>query len=60
MVNYGGQMIFVAQTDPAWEYWGTSTYLAIAGALAAVVTLMAWLVYRHWRNVRAQEYERTI
>jgi len=32
VVNYGGYMILLAQTDPAWEYWDTSTYLAIAMA----------------------------
>jgi len=52
-------MIFLAQTDPAWEYWDASIYLAIAVALTVIVTLIAWLVYRHRRKARAQDYERT-
>jgi hypothetical protein len=52
-------MILLAQTDPAWEYWDTSTYLAIAIAFAVVATLTAWLVYRYWRNAKAQGYRHT-
>jgi len=52
-------MIFFAQTDPAWEYWDTNTYLAIALALTVVVTVAAWLVYRYWRKARARDYLHT-
>ena len=43
-------MIFIAQTDPAWEYWDTNTYLAIALALIVVVTTAVWLVYTAVRS----------
>lgn len=60
VVNYGDQMLVFAQTDPAWEYWDTSTYLAIAIAVAIVVTLAAWLVLRYWRKDRARDHNRSI
>ncbi len=52
-------MFFVAQTDPAWEYWDTSTYLAVAIAVTAIATVAAWLVLRYRRKVKAQDYRHT-
>jgi hypothetical protein len=52
-------MVLMAQTDPAWEYWDTSTYLAFAIAVTVIATLTAWLVYRYWRKVKAQDYRHT-
>jgi hypothetical protein len=52
-------MVFLAQTDPAWEYWGTSTYLAIVIAFTVIGTLTAWLVHRYWRKAKAQDYRHT-
>jgi membrane protein DedA with SNARE-associated domain len=52
-------MLLFAQTDPAWEYWDTSTYLAIAIAVTLIATLAAWLVLRYWRKAKAQDYWRT-
>jgi hypothetical protein len=52
-------MLFLAQTDPAWEYWDTSTYSAVAIAITAVATVAAWLVLRYWRRAKAQDYRRT-
>ena len=52
-------MIFLAQTNPEWEYWGTSTYLAIAIAFIVIATLTALLVHRYWRKAKAQDYGHT-
>jgi membrane protein DedA with SNARE-associated domain len=52
-------MLFFAQTDPAWEYWDTSTYLAIAIAVALIATVAAWLVLRYWRRTKAHGNQRT-
>jgi hypothetical protein len=52
-------MILLAQTDPAWEYWDTSTYLTIAIAFTVIATLTAWLVYRYWRKAKAPDYRHT-
>jgi heme/copper-type cytochrome/quinol oxidase subunit 2 len=52
-------MLPFAQTDPAWEYWDTNTYLAIAFAVTLIATLAAWLVVRYWRKANAQDYRRT-
>ncbi len=46
-------MFLFAQTDPAWEYWDTSTYLAIAIAVTLIAMLAAWLVLRYWRKAKA-------
>jgi hypothetical protein len=46
-------MLFLAQTDPACEYWDTSIYLAIAVAVTLIATLAAWLVLRYWRKAMA-------
>jgi H+/Cl- antiporter ClcA len=54
VVNYGNHMLLFAQTDPAWEYWDTSTYLAIAIAVTVIATIVAWLVLRYWRKAKAQ------
>ena len=59
MVNYGVQMIPLAQTDPAWEYWDTSTYAVIGVALTVILTVAAWLVYRYWWQARAQDHRRS-
>jgi hypothetical protein len=59
VVNYGGWMILLAQTDPAWEYWDTSTYLAIAIAFTVIATLTASLVHRYWRKAKVQDYRHT-
>ena len=53
-------MLLFAQTDPAWEYWDTSTYLAIAIAVTLIATLAAWLVLRYWRKDRARDHNRSI
>jgi hypothetical protein len=52
-------MLLFAQTDPAWEYWDTSTYLAIAVAVTLIATLAGWLVFRYWRKAKAQDYPHT-
>jgi H+/Cl- antiporter ClcA len=48
-------MNLLAQTDPAWEYWATTTYLAIAIAFTVIAILTAWLVHRYWRSAKAQD-----
>jgi membrane protein DedA with SNARE-associated domain len=52
-------MLLFAQTDPAWEYWDTSTYLATAIAVILIATLAAWLFLRYWRRAKAQDFWRT-
>jgi H+/Cl- antiporter ClcA len=52
-------MLLFAQTDPAWEYWDTSTYVAIAITFTLIATLAAWLVLRYWRKVNGPERRRT-
>jgi len=59
VVSYVALMILLAQTDPAWEYWDTSTYVAIAVAVTVIVTLTSWLVYRYLRKAQAQDYQHT-
>lgn len=51
-------MLLLAQTDPAWEYWDTSTYVAIAIAVTLITAVTAWLVLRRWRITRAQDQRR--
>jgi H+/Cl- antiporter ClcA len=46
-------MLLFAQTDPAWEYWDTGTYLAIAIAVTVIAALAVWLVLRYWRKPKA-------
>jgi H+/Cl- antiporter ClcA len=52
-------MVLLAQTDPAWEYWDTGTYLAFALAFTVIAMLTAWLVYRYWRKARARDHRHT-
>jgi H+/Cl- antiporter ClcA len=59
VVDYGDWTLLFAQTDPAWEYWDTSTYLAIAVTATLISTLAAWLVFRYWRKAKAQDYPHT-
>jgi FlaG/FlaF family flagellin (archaellin) len=49
----------MAQTDPAWEYWDTNTYVAIAIAVTLTATVAAWLVLRYWQNAKAHDQRRT-
>ena len=55
MVNYGGEMRFIAQTDPAWEYWDTSTYLGVAIAFAVIATVAASIALSYWRKVEKRD-----
>jgi len=50
-------MLVIAQSDPAWEYWDTSTYFAIA-LVIAIATVSAWLVFRRWKNSKSQNQRR--
>ena len=45
-------MLLFAQTDPAWEYWDTSTYVAIAVAFTLIATFAVWQVLRYRKNVK--------
>jgi H+/Cl- antiporter ClcA len=46
-------MLVFAQTDPAWEYWDTGTYLAIAIGAAVIAVVATWSIYRYWRKTEA-------
>ena len=46
-------MTVFAQTDPAWEYWDTDTYLAIAIGATLIAMVVTWLIYRYWRKPEA-------
>jgi H+/Cl- antiporter ClcA len=47
-------MLVFAQTDPAWEYWDTGAYLAIAIGATLVAIVATWLIYRYWRKPEAR------
>ena len=46
-------MLVFAQTDPAWEYWDTGTYLAIAIGATLIAMVATCLIYRYWRKPKA-------
>ena len=50
--SYGDEMLVFAQTDPAWEYWSTGTYLAIAIGATLIATVATWLIYRYWQKTK--------